>query len=95
MSYKTRAKDEGVVDDGGSLMCRAHGCPLKWSVQTGEVTACSYHAWSDPKEWPRITEQIRMGLAVLKREGETVTVADMKTRLRKGGKLNAPDWNVA
>lgn len=83
MSYKKTAKAVEVEQQvEQSLMCRAHGCPLRWSVQTGDVTACSYHAWADPKHWPRITEDIRNGVAKLQPTRETVTVADMKTRVK-------------
>lgn len=71
------------------LWCRADGCPLRWSVQTGDVTACSYHAWAEAHEWPRITEELlRSGPWSLRStRGDTHTVADMKTRLRPGFKF--------
>jgi hypothetical protein len=82
MSYKARAKSDGLEDSGNSLMCRATGCPLKWSVQTNDVTACSFHAWEDVKRWPIITDDILSGRAALKPRTESPTVRDMKTRLR-------------
>ena len=83
MSYKNTARAAEYESHAEqSLMCRAHGCPLKWSVQTGDVTACSFHAWVDVGQWPRITEDIRSGRAGLQRAGESVTVADMKSRMR-------------
>jgi hypothetical protein len=89
---KSREKrTEDAVDDRG-LMCRAHGCPMKWSVQTGEVTACSYHAWEDPKSWPQITDRlIRNGPWNRPRTGDSATVKDMKTRLRGGFKFTPPE----
>lgn len=65
-----------------SLMCRAHGCPMRWSVSLN--MACSYHAWVDAKEWPRITDELnRVGPWKLVRTvGDTPTVRDMKTRLK-------------
>lgn len=52
------AKQNNVETQDNSLMCSAHGCPNKWSVQI-ESRLCSYHAWSEPKLWPSITERIR------------------------------------
>lgn len=83
MSYKNTAKAVEVDQRAElSLMCKAHGCPKRWSVQTGEVTACSYHAWADTKDWPRITEQIRMGLAGLPKTPESREVREMLSRVR-------------
>lgn len=94
MSYKNTARAVEVEHHAEqSLMCRAHGCPLKWSVQTGEVTACSYHAWVDVGQWPRITEDLRSGRAGLQRAGESVTVADMKSRMR--GSINNISQRIA
>lgn len=36
-------------------MCQAHECPNRWSVAPQHL--CSAHAWSDPHEWPQITDQ--------------------------------------
>jgi hypothetical protein len=89
MSYKARAKSDGVEVDGGSLMCSAHGCPLKWTVKI-ESPLCSHHAWVDPKHWPGITENIqRHGAPALPLFTGSRTVEDMKTRLR--GRLSSPD----
>lgn len=42
-----------------TLMCGAHGCPNRWSVEAGNGQLCSYHAWVDPMKWPSITEALR------------------------------------
>lgn len=95
MSYKARAKSEGVSDGGGSLMCHAHDCPMKWSVNAG-TPLCSYHAWADEKQWPSITESLRRsGPWLLRDTAETDTVRDMKTRMRKGFKFTAPELEAA
>jgi len=84
MSYKNTGRAVAVQEETQqSLMCHAHGCPLKWSVKTSEVTACSYHAWEDVKRWPGITADIRSGIAVLSQAAESYTVADMKTRVKR------------
>ncbi|OWQ92015.1 hypothetical protein CDN99_06565 [Roseateles aquatilis] len=69
MSYRSRTqqRDDAIVDAVNrdatidrSLMCRAVGCPLRWSVNgEGRVHLCSAHAWADPKDWPRITQHLQ------------------------------------
>lgn len=73
------------------LYCRAHGCPLRWSVSTADITACSYHAWAKVEEWPWITERLRAHgpWKLVSADGNTPTVRDMKTRLK--GRLHAPE----
>ena len=34
--------------------CTAHGCPNRWSISEGRL--CSAHAWSNAKDWPKITD---------------------------------------
>lgn len=46
-------------EKGESLDCAAHGCPLRWSVDAGNGRLCSYHAWTDAKQWHGITEALR------------------------------------
>lgn len=36
--------------------CPAMGCPCRASVDLGAGFKCRYHAWSDPHDWPAITE---------------------------------------
>jgi len=61
MSYKARESRESsqtegyVVGYSPELMCCAHGCPNRWSVDPPR--ACSAHAWADPHDWPRITRE--------------------------------------
>lgn len=38
-------------------MCAATGCPHLWSVDAGAGRLCSWHAWSDPRRWPQITQE--------------------------------------
>lgn len=62
-------------DEKAHLRCKAYGCPLPWTVSPSHL--CSYHAWEDPKNWPRITEELRRdgpyelrpGLALARRAG--------------------------
>ena len=57
MTYK---KPEVEQTESKSLMCSAHGCPMKWSVyldgKPGQL--CSYHAFEKPDSWPSITETL-------------------------------------
>ena len=42
------------------LMCRAEGCPNRWSVNAeGRHNLCSAHAWSSPHLWPMVTQEQR------------------------------------
>jgi|GEM_PF-3002572 len=50
-----------IEDKSQSLDCRASGCPLRWSVSTeGRHQLCSYHAWTEPNQWPEITQRLQM-----------------------------------
>ena len=44
-----------------SVMCRADGCPNRWTVNTeGACRLCRAHAWAPTNLWPLITnEQLR------------------------------------
>ena len=49
-----------IESEEQSLQCSAHGCPMRWSVDGGNVTKlCSYHAWEPASKWPKITEDLR------------------------------------
>lgn len=51
----TKFNKDVPLDDMQHLMCQAHGCPNRWTVQI-EGALCSDHAWADLKDWPKITE---------------------------------------
>lgn len=63
MSYldsKKRFGDDQIAAEAESeskLMCQAHNCPNKWSVNTGG-RLCSAHAWADPMDWGAVTQRI-------------------------------------
>ena len=47
------------MGDEPNLICSAHGCNQKWSVNTETVhRLCSYHAWEPASKWPGITESL-------------------------------------
>ncbi len=57
------SRDQAVADHGGyargyspDMMCSAHGCPNRWSVDAGAGRLCSAHAWASTHDWPRITQ---------------------------------------
>ncbi len=60
-TYRSKAADRRVEDDthaDRALMCSAHCCPSRWSVEGPAGRLCSRHAWSDPRLWPQITEEL-------------------------------------
>lgn len=52
---------EKDVEASKALMCVAHNCPNRWSVDAGSGRLCSKHAWADPLDWGAITQQINAG----------------------------------
>lgn len=54
-------RDQRIAADSQSerhLMCAAHGCPLRWSVNFGEPV-CSVHNRYERHDWPRVTEWLQ------------------------------------
>ena len=56
------ARDQRIADEVEQverhLMCTANGCPRRWSVSGDRGKACSAHYWSEPRDWPRITQRL-------------------------------------
>jgi len=53
-------RDQRIADETGiaqALMCTAHGCPNRWSVDAGNGKLCSAHAWVEPHLWPQISQE--------------------------------------
>ena len=50
-------KAQVETDEYNRLLCTANGCPMEWTVDAGK-RLCSFHAWSDPHKWPRITDEL-------------------------------------
>jgi hypothetical protein len=49
--------------DDSKLMCSAHGCPNKWTVNMVRPL-CSAHQWADPADWGAVTAKLNgMNLA--------------------------------
>lgn len=57
-SFNEPGRQEAPLRDDHDLMCQADGCPLRWSVDRGSKL-CTFHAWSDPKQWPSITFELQ------------------------------------
>ncbi|ALV06681.1 hypothetical protein [Roseateles depolymerans] len=51
-----RIADETLQHDA-ALMCRVGGCPNPWSVDGPAGRCCSAHAWAQPHQWARITDE--------------------------------------
>lgn len=93
MSFAKPTKQE--ADAGPSLLCSAHGCPIKWSVKI-ESPLCSYHAWEDPKLWHAITDDIRAnGAPALPMSSGSRTVEEMKSRMRVGHRFTSLEKKAA
>ena len=59
MSFKDVVNARKVDDfDDRSLMCDAHGCPNRWSVDMGSGRLCSWHSRADKHDWPRVTQEM-------------------------------------
>jgi hypothetical protein len=43
--------------DDSKLMCSAHGCPNRWTVNMGRPL-CSAHQWADPADWGAVTAKL-------------------------------------
>lgn len=59
-AYKATAADRRIAEDEQAertLMCSAHGCPNRWSVDGPSGRCCSAHAWAPSSRWPAITEE--------------------------------------
>lgn len=55
-----KAQDQHIVNDNEAeqaLMCSAHGCPNRWSVDGPSGRCCSAHAGAPTGQWPVITAQ--------------------------------------
>jgi hypothetical protein len=48
---------ENDIDAEQRLMCQAHNCVNRWSVESGSGRLCSAHAWADPMDWGSVTRQ--------------------------------------
>jgi hypothetical protein len=59
-AFNARKGAASKPEEDRALMCSAHNCPNRWSVQReGERGLCSAHAWvKDKRAWPRITDEL-------------------------------------
>lgn len=58
MTYPKFDNNGQQEDSRSSLMCKAHGCPNRWSVDLGGGGLCSRHAWVDPSKWGQVTREM-------------------------------------
>lgn len=58
-SLRKKFEESNAPQEGDrSLMCKAHGCPNRWSVDLGGGGMCSRHAWVDPSKWGQVTREM-------------------------------------
>lgn len=53
------SRDLRIADEATdrTSKCAARNCPNAWTVDAGHGRLCSWHAWSEPHLWPRITQE--------------------------------------
>jgi len=75
MGFSSLGSQKKDQSQGPNLKCTAHGCPLRWSVESADMNQlCSYHAWEPASKWPRITEELhRIGTWELQRKRKVDT----------------------
>lgn len=56
-TYRSRTRSEDEDGTDRSLFCTAHGCPNRWSVDTGTGRMCSAHYHAEPQRWPEVTAE--------------------------------------
>lgn len=65
---------EPVVQAQGDLMCKAHGCPNRWTMRTQDGRLCRAHAAAPMNLWPRITAEQERRIDRLETPPEPFTV---------------------
>jgi hypothetical protein len=62
-------RDRQIADEVNAdrqTMCKAPGCPSRWSVDFGTGRLCSVHSRADRRDWDRVTQDIHQFLAAPK-----------------------------
>ena len=62
MNYRASKAEERLIADvnaDAELMCGAHGCPRRWTVEGPQGRLCGAHAFADPHKWPGITNDLQ------------------------------------
>ena len=91
-SAYTKARDEKLaaeVNVDRHMQCPATGCPNRWSVSGERGRACSAHYWSEPRDWPRITQQMLDAQADLARRNSAAPRPPVPTLAEKLATLAA------
>lgn len=64
MSFvKPEVKTTDKPSEQNLSMCQAHGCPNRWSINDEKGRLCRWHRNADPMDWPKITTQLKLGMA--------------------------------
>ena len=58
-AIRKKTSEASGQEERNHLRCTAYGCPLSWSVESGDGRLCSYHAWEPSTRWPSITESLK------------------------------------
>lgn len=58
MAFAKFDKADNQEDSYNTLMCAAHGCPQRWSVDAGKGRLCSRHAWVPANTWGEVTRSM-------------------------------------
>lgn len=53
-----------VAEHKESSTCKAHGCQLLGSINTGDGFVCRYHHQAEPHKWPRVTEALNESMFI-------------------------------
>lgn len=93
MAYPKFDKDEPEQDVRGQLMCIAHNCPNRWSVDAGNGRLCSRHAWVDPSKWGQVTRDMaaECSYGTPKEEIRQISQDEKLEILRKLQRVGSPD----
>lgn len=102
LSNSSKWKDVEVENEAEKrLMCGAHNCSNRWSVDAGQGRLCSAHAWSDPMDWGRITSEVNsralMRQTAYQEPVEPMSLDEKRYVLNEFKKIMAPrndhkDW---
>ncbi len=82
------------ADEGGSLNCKAYGCPCRGVIDLGGGFHCTLHAYASPDKWPQLTSSIREHEWLLSFIGEMQDHHQRGKTTKELGALAATFWEV-
>ena len=90
MAFAKFDKTDNQEDAYNTLMCAAHGCPQRWSVDAGKGRLCSRHAWVPANTWREVTSSMILESAFGSKEARESAEATRFEIVRKAYE-KAPD----